>query len=43
MGSCDRTRQEVCVCVCVCVCTLVDLIYYKVWSYGKVTCGKIKL
>ena len=29
--------------VCVCVCTLVDLIYYKVWSYGKATCGKIIL
>ena len=31
------------VCVCVCVCTLVDLIYYEVWSYGKATCGKIML
>ena len=30
-------------CVCVCVCTLVDLRYYKVWSYGKATCGKIML
>ena len=30
-----------CVCVCVCLCPLVDLIYYKVWSYSKVMCGKI--
>ena len=31
------------VCLSVCLCTIVDLIYYKVWSYGKATCGKIMI
>ena len=35
MEGYNNLRVSVCVCVCVCVCTLVDLIYYKVWSYGK--------